>query len=431
MATMSREEFNRLLTQTGPGTPMGALFRRYWLPALLASELPVPDCPPVRVGLLSEKLLAFRDSDGQLGLVDEFCAHRGVSLWFGRNEMRGIRCPYHGWKYDVTGRCVEVPSEPPERGFHEKVRLKSYPLVERGGILWAYMGPPESRPDLPEFEFATVGDDQRYVSKRFQFCNYLQAMEGGIDPHHVAFLHGGEVSKEAMIAVEHASSYFHPELEVKLEARESAGGLVIAYGRDVDGGQASYWRVMHWIAPCFTLIPPFGEHPVHGHFWVPVDDEHCFAWTFDYHPRRSLTEDELDAARQGRGLHAKLIPGTFLPVANRGNDYLMDRAKQAAGIHYSGIESIAMQDASLQESMGPIQDRARETLASSDRIIVMARRALRDAALSLQEGSTPPGADPRSHRVRSATVKLPPDANVLDAVEAFIKVREDMGYASV
>src|SRR6202007_962856 len=175
---MLRQEQNDLLTQTGPGTPGGQLFRSYWLPALLAAELPENECPPVRGKLLSERLLAFRDTQGRYALIDEFCAHRGVSLWFGRNGENGLRCPYHGWKYDHTGQCVEVPSEPAESGFCQKIRLKSYPLVERGGVIWGYMGPADQRPPEPEYEFATVPAEQTYMSKRTQECNWLQAMEG-------------------------------------------------------------------------------------------------------------------------------------------------------------------------------------------------------------------------------------------------------------
>ena len=144
-----KKEQNDYLTQTGPNTPMGELFRRYWHPALLSEELPEPDCPPVRLEILSEKMLAFRDSSGRLGVIDEFCAHRGVSLWFGRNEENGIRCPYHGWKYDVNGNCIEIPSEPVESKLCERIKLKSYSLVERGGIIWIYMGAPEHQPELP------------------------------------------------------------------------------------------------------------------------------------------------------------------------------------------------------------------------------------------------------------------------------------------
>src|SRR5678809_1624169 len=149
---MVTHEQNEILTRTGPGTSMGDLFRRYWLPALHAAELPEPDCAPVRVKLLSERLIAFRDTENRLGLIDEFCAHRGVSLWFGRNEECGLRCPYHGWKYDVTGQCVDMPNEPEQSAFAKKVKLQSYPLVERGGVLWTYMGPPESQPPLAEYE---------------------------------------------------------------------------------------------------------------------------------------------------------------------------------------------------------------------------------------------------------------------------------------
>ena len=195
---MLKAEQNELLTRTGPGSVMGDLIRRYWIPALLTEELPEPDCAPVRVKLLSERLIAFRDSGGKLGLIDEFCAHRGVSLWFGRNEECGLRCAYHGWKYDVSGHCVDIPSEPEESGFRRKIKLQSYPLAERGGVLWAYMGPPESQPALPEYEFATVPREQTFISKRLQECNYLQAMEGGIDSSHVSFLHRGALNEDPL-----------------------------------------------------------------------------------------------------------------------------------------------------------------------------------------------------------------------------------------
>src|SRR5215472_13463211 len=197
---MLRKEQNDLLTQTSPGTPMGRMFRCYWLPALLAEELPENDCPPVRVKLLSERLVAFRDSEGRYGLIDEFCAHRGVSLWFGRNEEGGLRCPYHGWKYDVGGQCTEVPSEPAESGFCNRIRLKSYPCIELGDVIWVYMGPPERKPPLPAFEWAQVAHSQRFVSKRTQECNYLQAMEGGIDSAHVSFLHRHDLRSDALHA---------------------------------------------------------------------------------------------------------------------------------------------------------------------------------------------------------------------------------------
>ena len=180
---------NHLLTRTGPGTPMGLTLRRYWIPALLASELPEPDGAPVRVRLLGEDLIAFRDTLGRVALLDEYCPHRRASLFFGRNEDCGLRCVYHGWKFDVDGQCVDMMNEPPEREFAHKIRTTAYPLVELGGVLWAYLGPPALRPPLPAFAWTQAPATHRYASKVVQDCNWVQALEGGIDTSHVPILH--------------------------------------------------------------------------------------------------------------------------------------------------------------------------------------------------------------------------------------------------
>ena len=279
---------------------MGNLFRRYWLPALLAEELPANDCPPVRVKLLSERLVAFRDSLGRYGLIDEFCAHRGVSLWFGRNEECGLRCPYHGWKFDFTGQCIDVPSEPEESGFAKKIKLKSYPLVERGGILWTYMGPPEHTPPLPEWEFAMVPAEQRFVSKRFQECNWLQAMEGGIDSSHVSWLHRDNINKDPLFKGAQGNKYNMADMKPVFEVVESPGGLYIGARRNAEDGKY-YWRITQWVMPSFTMIPPRGGHTVHGHFWIPIDDENCWAWSYDFHPTRRITDAEREAMKAGQG----------------------------------------------------------------------------------------------------------------------------------
>jgi len=426
---MTRREQNELLTQTGAGTPMGDLFRRYWIPALMSSELPEADCPPVRVKLLSERMIAFRDTAGKLGLTDEFCAHRGVSLWFGRNEENGLRCPYHGWKYDTTGQCVDVPSEPIESGYCKKIKLKSYPLVERGGILWTYMGPPELQPELPEFEFAMVSPERRFISKRNQECNYLQAMEGGIDNSHVSFLHSGELEHDPLFKGAKGNKYMQ-DFQVKFEVVESEGGLLIGARRNAENGNY-YWRITQWVMPCFTAIPPRGDHPIHGHFWVPIDDETCWSWSYDYHPARDLTDKEVQAMNDGYGIHVKLIPGTFIPVQNKDNDYLMDRASQKAKVTYSGISGIAIQDSSLQESMGPIADRSKENLVSTDNGIIMARHRLRKAAEALKKGIAPPGLDPVTQRVRSVSIVLPPDVAFKDAAKEALIAHEGVPLTSV
>jgi phthalate 4,5-dioxygenase len=403
---MLRKEQNDLVTQTGPGTPMGELFRRFWLPALLSEELTEPGGEPVRLQLLSERMLAFRDSEGKLGLIDEFCAHRGVSLWFGRNEEGGIRCPYHGWKYDVTGQCIDVPSEPAASGYCNKIKLKSYPLVEQGGVIWVYMGPKEEQPPLPAFEFSTVPQSQSFMSKRLQECNWLQALEGGVDSSHVSFLHSGSLNTDPLFKGSRGNQYNLSDLSPVFEVVESDGGLFIGARRKAEDDQY-YWRITPWVMPCFTMVPPRGDHPVHGHFWVPIDDENCWAWSFDYHPTRDLTEAEVQAMKDGKGIHVRYIPGTYIPLQNKTNNYLMDRAAQKAGITYSGVEGIAMQDASLQESMGPIQDRTRENLVSTDNGIIMVRHRLMKAARALAEkGIEPPGRDPESQKVRSVAIVL-------------------------
>lgn len=427
---MTRREQNELLIQTGPGTPMGDLFRRYWIPALLAEELPEADCPPVRVQLLSERMIAFRDSAGKLGLMDEFCAHRGVSLWFGRNEENGLRCPYHGWKYDTGGQCVDVPSEPVESGYCKKIKLKSYPLVERGGVLWTYMGPPELQPELPEFEFAMVGPKHRYMSKRSQESNYLQAMEGGIDSSHVSFLHSGALERDPLFKGAKGNKYNLQDFQVKFEVVESEGGLLIGARRNAEEGHY-YWRITQWVMPCFTAIPPRGDHSIHGHFWVPIDDENCWAWSYDYHPMRELTDKEREAMIDGKGIHVKTIPGTYIPIQNKTNDYLMDRAAQKARLSYSGIEGIGIQDASLQESMGPIADRSKENLVSTDNGIIMARHRLRKAALALAKGVQPPGVKPEEQRVRSASLVLPPDVAFNDAAREALIAKAGVPVTSV
>ncbi|HXW30463.1 MAG TPA: aromatic ring-hydroxylating dioxygenase subunit alpha [Xanthobacteraceae bacterium] len=428
---MLRKEQNDLLTQTGPGTPMGELFRHYWIPALLAEELPENECPPVRVKLLSERLLAFRDTEGRYGLIDEFCAHRGVSLWFGRNEESGLRCPYHGWKYDVTGQCLDVPSEPAESGFCKKVKLKSYPLMKIGDILWTYMGERDDEPPHPEWEFALVPPEQTFTSKRWQECNWLQALEGGIDSSHVSFLHRGNLNSDPLFKGAKGNQYNLNDPRPVFEVVEQPGGLYIGARRNAEGGRY-YWRITPWVMPSFTMVPPRGSHPLHGHFWIPIDDENCWTWSFDYHPARALTPAERQAMIDGKGVHVRYMPGTFRPLANKDNDYLMDRAAQKAGTTYSGVDGIAVQDASLQESMGPIVDRTKENLVSTDNGIIMARHRLMRAARALREkGVVPPGVDPSHHRVRSAAVVLPPEQSFKDAAKDDLIVRPGVAPTSV
>jgi nitrite reductase/ring-hydroxylating ferredoxin subunit len=403
--TSARE--NETLARTGAGKPMGELFRRYWLPVLLAEELPGPDCPPVRVKVLGERLIAFRDTGGRLGLMDEFCAHRGVSLWFGRNEENGLRCSYHGWKYDVTGQCVEIPSEPDNPRLCQRMKLKCYPLVERGGVLWTYLGPAERQPAPPAYEWIDVPPAQRHVSKRLQECNYLQAMEGGLDSIHSTFLHRGAVEDDPLLKRDaESAAMIQDDPSPAFLPLASPGGLYICTRRTV-GEDRYFWRVTQFLMPCFNLFPPYGDNPCGGHAWVPVDDENCWVFSVDYHPRRELSAAELEGAKDGRGVHVPLNAGSFLPVANRRNDYLMDRAAQKARRTFSGVLGVGVQDAAIQESMGPIANRPAEHLLATDKGIVMTRRRLLDAALGLAKGEEPPGLDPAAQRVRAMSRVTP------------------------
>jgi phenylpropionate dioxygenase-like ring-hydroxylating dioxygenase large terminal subunit len=429
---MLTKEQNEFLTRTGPDTPMGQMFRRYWLPALLAEELSEIEGPPIRVKLLSERLLAWRDSQGRYSLIDEFCAHRGTSLWVGRNEEDGLRCPYHGWKYDWTGQCIDVPSEPEESGFCKKIKLRSYPLVERGGILWTYMGPPEKQPPLPDYEYALLPAENRFYSKRLQECNWLQALDGGgADSSHVSFLHHNDIHSDPLFKGTKSNEYNVRDLRPVFEVVESDGGLFVGSRRNADNNNY-YWRVSQWVMPSFTLIPPRGDYSASGHIWVPIDDEHVWTWSMNYHPTRALTEVELQAMRGGKGIHVSYVPGTYRMSANKDNDYLIDRAAQKAGISYSGIEGIAAQDAAVQELMGPIVDRTKENLVSTDNGIIMTRHRLLRAAKALAEKDiAPPGIDPAHHRVRPASFILPRDQTFKDAAREALIARPGVALSSV
>ena len=396
-------EMSQTLTQTGAGTPMGNLMRRYWVPVVMSSEIAEADGPQVRVQIMGEKLLAFRDSDGLPGLISEFCSHRGVSLFFGRYEEKGIRCAYHGVKFDRLGNCVDVPSAPQ---MCEKMKIVGYPCIERGGVVWAYMGPAEHRPAEPEVEWCTLPPSHVFVSKRWQRSNYLQAMEGGIDTAHVSYVHSMDVTTDPMHRGVKALDYIKADGNVVFNIEKTEFGMTLL-GRRMGEPDSYYWRITQWLFPWYTLIPPFGDHALGGHVWVPIDDHNCWAWSINYRPEAPLGEEELQHMHAGRGIHNEYeAPGSFIPKANSDNDYLIDRKAQKERRLYSGVAGIAAQDYSLQESMGPIQNHAEEKILPTDRGIVMARRMLYEAATDLAKGATPPALNAVAHRVRAAGVLL-------------------------
>ena len=398
-----KKEMSEVLVRTGADTPMGQLMRRYWVPVALASEIAEPDGPQVRVQIMGEKLLAFRDSSGQAGLIGEFCSHRGVSLYFGRNEENGIRCSYHGLKFNRLGECVDVPSAPQ---VCKQMAIKGYPCIERAGVVWAYLGPKDQQPAPPDVEWCALPASHVHVSKRLQESNYLQAMEGGIDTAHVSYVHRYEVDEDPMHKGTKALDYIKADGNVVFEIEKTDFGLTL-FGRRNGNADSYYWRITQWLFPWYTLIPPFGDHALGGHVWVPVDDHHCWAWSVNFRPDRHLSDEERAAMQAGKGIHNEYEPGSWRTKANKDNDYLIDRVAQREKRAYSGVFGFAVQDASLQESMGPIQDHENEKLLPTDRGIVMARRMLHDSALALTQGAAPPALAADSQRVRAAGVLLP------------------------
>jgi phenylpropionate dioxygenase-like ring-hydroxylating dioxygenase large terminal subunit len=425
---MLTNEENRLLTETNRGTPGGEYFRRYWLPALFSSELPGPDSPPVRIRLLGEDLLAFRDTEGRVGIVDEFCPHRQASLFWGRNEECGLRCVYHGWKFDVNGACVDIPNEPPEYRFQNKVRITAYQAQEHGGLVWVYMGPPESVPEMPKLEWARVPETHRYISKRFQETNYLQAVEGGIDSSHSNSLHATveafRMTDSYVEGVRNSSNlrdkYHVLDKSPRFTVQKTDYGLIIAARRNA-GEDTYYWRLTQFLLPSYTMIPYQQGNSIHGHCWVPRDDETCWVWTFSWNPDRPLPEKDWEAIREETFVHTAVDPVTFRPLRNKSNDYLIDRELQRKS-SMTGIHGFAAQDTAIQESMGPIADRTRERLGTSDTAIIAARRLLLQEIRALEAGEEPSA--PRNgdaYWVRSASMVMNRDVDFADGARELMK----------
>lgn len=410
---LSREE-NDLLTQTGPGTPMGEVMRRYWIPALLSREIAERDGPPVRVKLLGEPLIMFRDTDGSIGLLDEFCAHRRTSLWLGRNEQRGLRCIWHGWKYDVTGQCVHQLNETDETSFAHKIRIKSYPTCEMGGVIWAYMGPPDKKPAPPRFGWTQVPETHRHVSKVIEACNWLQALEGGLDQSHVGILHKS-FRDDPVNPGSGPDSFNARGGSPSFDLEPTPFGHRYVAIRPL-GEQQRYVRGYNFVMP-FTQIRPFspkteaeaGKKFNPGHMWVPIDDKNCTVWNWMYSwGEEPLTEDERSERSLANGPD-DVDQKTFRSFRNQENSWLIDREMQRKE-NFSGIVGVNTQDRAVQELQGRIADRTKEHLGPADKAIIAARQVLLHAVKAVQAGEDPPGADTSYYRARSAVKIIPAEA---------------------
>jgi len=439
---LSRDD-DELLTRTGPGTAMGALLRRYWIPVLQSSELS-PGGRVKRVQLLGERLIAYRTPGGAPGVIGEFCPHRGASLYFGRVEEAGMRCAYHGWKFGLDGQCVEQPSEPRESSFAAKVCHTAYPCLERGGMIWTYMSPGSPTP-LPELEWTQLPENHVFVSKRVQDCNWFQALEGGIDSSHISFLHAPLDHHDSAItgAMDRASFGVGAAVQTgdrapRFEVVDTDYGVLIGARRSQPDGRW-YWRITQYLLPFYTMPPAdYEDKVVQSHIWVPMDDTHLVNWMVTWHTERPLTEDEIALHKAGKGAHVcDYAPPTSEPygdvrtAANRDNDYFMDWEAHRTRM-FCGIPGFGVQDQAIQESQGLVVDRTKERLGTSDSAIIQVRKRLLNAARALRDhGAEPPGLRAAAFLVRSASAVLEPGADWVEGAKARIVVRPGQSLTRV
>jgi phenylpropionate dioxygenase-like ring-hydroxylating dioxygenase large terminal subunit len=419
---------NEYLCRVGPGTPMGALMRQYWLPAIRSDELGA-DAAPLRVRLLGEDLIGFRTADGQVGVMQNNCPHRGASLFFGRNEEAGLRCVYHGWKFDPQGNCIDMPNEPAESDFKHKVRAVAYPCKERNGIVWAYMGPRSDAPPLPDLEANMLGNADTVVSIIYRPCNWMQGWEGEMDTVHQAFLHAGGTRLED--TTPGTFDYFIARTRApKFAVIDTPYGT--SYGAYRPATEDTYyWRIAHMLLPFYAMIPAgmMGQQTRFAAY-VPMDDEHTLHWEIAH---GLMDPDELPSEARGsegrapsQRASSDYAPrrtdwyGRFNLNQSMANDYFIDRELQRSKRSYTGIPGIRQQDMAVTESMGPVLDRSIEHLGTTDALIIRTRRRMIAAARALEEqGLVPPGVDtPEVYRQRSGGVLLPREVNWWDATEA-------------
>ena len=436
---LSRED-NEALVRVGPGTPMGELMRLYWIPFFLGKDL-ARDGKPKRVSLLGEDLVAFRDSEGRVGLVANACAHRGAPMMYGRNEDCGLRCVYHGWKYDVTGAVTEMPAEPVRSRLRERVKIKAYPCRERNGVVWTYMGPDkESPPPLPNMEWNLVPEENIKLSMRVQECNWLQALEGEIDSAHAPLLHG-RIDQQGSINQWVAKKDLRPTFEC---VRQDFGMSIAARRRFDDA--FLYWRVNQFVMPFYTLVPPQSKFPdLSGHAWVPMDDENTMCLMFSYHPSQPLparTREIFTEGHEGRetghaSRHCYVEKSPSEPYAdywtkyNPSSNFLFDYESQQT-TWFSGLPGLWVQDAACQTGIAPIYDRSQEHLCASDTGIVMTRRFLLESLYAYRDRGIRPKSvsDPDTFMVRAVSLQLPEETPWVDAARPYMqaKLGADFGY---
>jgi phthalate 4,5-dioxygenase oxygenase subunit len=426
---------------------MGNLMRQFWFPGMRSDELRAPDCPPVRIKVMDENLIAFRVTSGKVGLIEDTCPHRGASMFFGRNEEEGLRCVYHGWKFDITGQCTDMMSEPAESNFKDKVRTVAYPTQERNGIVWVYMGPREVPPLLPDLEANMIPQDRPVVRAGFNNCNWLQAMENNMDTSHAPILHSGAITVvAAMESGQREAAYRAADRAPKFVVRDTDFGCSYGAYRPAEE-ESNFWGTMHWLFPFYTMSPTteLGSTAMFV-ATVPVDDWHSIQWQMGIRvgPGRAATM-ELKADSTDWRDHP--LPnstdwfGRFRNALDPANDFGLNReiqqAKPATIEGWTGLKDVPTQDEAMRWSQGRadnngVVDRTREHLGTTDSMIIRVRHRLIEAAKALRDhGTVPSQVDrPEVYRQRSGWVVLPQGADYWEATrekrEAFARVQQPM-----
>jgi len=414
---MTTQAENDLLTSVGPRTPMGEFMRQYWIPAALSSEL-VADGAPVRLMLLGEKLVAFRDSNGKVGIFDHRCPHRCASLFFGRNEKGGIRCVYHGWKFDTDGNCLETPNIPAEYNITNKVKAAAYKVQERNGMIWVFLGKGEP-PALPEIEPALLPEGEVDIGFMQRDCNWLQALEGDIDTSHYDFLHLG-FNRPTDFAPNDPRRFGNLHRDPKIVVQKTDWGTMYGAYRPADPGE-TYWRVAHFLFPFLTLTPnrPIDKHiSIRG--WIPLDDHHTMTLRISRKQTRNEPTKEHYLPNTSDWL------GRWRPVLNSSNDYMLDRDKQRNS-SFTGIEGTHHQDQAVTESMGSITDRTWENLVTSDMPIAMTRNRILQAVKEYSKNGSMPqvATDPACYRrARGGFFVSPESQNWLEAYQEQVEAAQ-------
>lgn len=385
---LTREE-NELLCRVGADRPMGQMLRRYWLPALLSEELPTGGCRPRRVRLLGEHLVAFRDSEGKVGLLDEHCPHRGSSLYLGRNEGDGLRCIYHGWKIGTDGCVLDTPVEPAETAFKERVKAISYPTVEQGDVVWAYIGPPDKIPQFPRYAWTLTPPTHHQVLKVWEECNWVQALEGALDASHAAVLHA-----EQLLPSDRPRHTPTADLAPRLEAENTDYGFRFAAIHVPLNEPEKYKlvRTFNFAAPCHVFTPPKDTGSMH--IFVPMDDYNTMWFGVNFTTDAPLAFDRQARAHDRGALLGVDLDANYRKLRRYENDYLQDVAAMESATSFSGLSGQATQDHACQETMGPIYDRTLEHLGTTDVGIIRMRRRMLDAVRAFEAGEEPLGINP-------------------------------------